>query len=340
VYFDDERSYAIDAAGRLWGWRNDTQPFGREDFSPPHGRDDVGTGLRLPPNAPTPLPGLTRVAQVSFNCALDEAGQVFEWGRGGASPTALAMPSGVSEVVCSRDVVIARLRDGRVLRARRANGLTATPAAVPAWNNARSISASPFHACVVRSDGVVECGGDAVFGALGPAAPAEPGAFVTVSLPGSARLVVARNDKSCAIGDDGAVWCWGLNVLHELGAAPSTAVFRPVTVEQLRGARSIHPHSSGMCALTSDGHVECFGANHYGQVGVSSIGVESNSAVRLELESVEGLTGGADFTCATFASAPPRCWGNAANHELGDGRRGIRENPTLIVFDSPLRPSR
>jgi alpha-tubulin suppressor-like RCC1 family protein len=337
LYFDDERSYAVDSTGRVWGWRNDTQPFGREDFAPPHARDDVGTGSVLPPNVPTILPGLERVRQVSFSCALDDSGRVFEWGTGGAAPRANALLVDVVEVACSRDVVIARLADGRVVRAARANGVTAAPVAVPAWSNARSISASAYHACVVRSDGVVECGGDGAFGALGEAMPAEPRAFVTVSLPGPARSVVARNDKSCAIGDRGDLWCWGLNVLHELGAAPSTAVFRPVLSNQLRTVRSVHPHSSGMCSLTMDGRVECFGANYFGQAGSPAVGVESNTAVSLSLEGVDGLTGGADFTCATFAAAPPRCWGLAANHELGDGRRGVSEQPTLVVFDSPAR---
>ncbi|MBI5876693.1 MAG: chromosome condensation regulator RCC1 [Chloroflexi bacterium] len=76
-----------------------------------------------------------------------------------------------------------------------------------------------------------------------------------------------------------------------------------------------------VCAIVSGGEVYCWGRNHYGQLGD---GTTLNRSRPVKVQGLNGLaamdiTAGKDHTCVRIFTGGMRCWGYAANGQLGFG---------------------
>lgn len=131
--------------------------------------------------------------------------------------------------------------------------MTISTAASGAAIQPEIISALTFHACALRTDGVVECWGGVPYNDdLGFAPPTRSAAtghhFIQVSSGGF---------HTCAVRDDGVVECWGDNSFDK---APDTRS-APVGNHYIQVAAGV----SNTCALRNDGVAECWGSNSWQQ---------------------------------------------------------------------------
>jgi alpha-tubulin suppressor-like RCC1 family protein len=119
--------------------------------------------------------------------------------------------------------------------------LTPALALKPSVTVFTQLSAGWQHACVLRSDGVVQCWGNNSDGQAPATRSAATGSFVDLS---------AAVEFSCAVRSDGVVECWGKN---DHGQAPSTRSPSTGSFVQVSGG-AVHA-----CALRNDGVAECWG---------------------------------------------------------------------------------
>lgn len=141
--------------------------------------------------------------------------------------------------------------------------------------------------------------------------------------------LTAGGGHTCALQSSGIVRCWGqaLNAangaLADIGAAAGTMPPPPLP---LGGAvRQIAAGNFHTCVIMVDGTVRCWGLNDQGQLGVGAIATIGDNAGEMP-PAITPLGGiaiqlslGASHSCALMLGGAVKCWGDAAQGQLGQG---------------------
>src|SRR5262249_29481356 len=126
-------------------------------------------------------------------------------------------------------------------------------------------------------------------------------------------------EHACALIADGTLRCWGRNNSGQLG--DGSILDRSLPVQpSITNVVAVSAGRATTCALLVDGTVHCWGDDRSGQL------CDVATANRLAPgPAVAGLTGAVEvsagnlFTCAVDSFGTPRCWGENARGQLGNG---------------------
>jgi alpha-tubulin suppressor-like RCC1 family protein len=218
--------------------------------------------------------------------------------------------------------------------------LPSTVGLVPTGGAVQSVVSrgGSFHSCALRLDGQVRCWGASgmgrlgvpgLAGAVGDNEPAD--AIASVSVGGVVTQLSTGAEHTCARLDDGSVRCWGSNASGQLGRGV------PGNIGDDEDPSSVAPVSIGAavlslttgffhtCALLEGGAVRCWGRGNNGRLGYGNtawIGL-ANAPSDVGDVDVGGvavqLVAGNAHTCALLVGGTVRCWGWAAQGQLGYG---------------------
>ena len=194
-----------------------------------------------------------------------------------------------------------------------------TPSAM-AGLDARDLSATGEHQCVVRADGAAVCFGANDHGQLGDGTTTRSSAPVVARgasgpLSGVAQ-VAAGVRHTCARLVSGDVHCWGDDSDGQLGrnGAPGSRLTASAT-PALRGAVFIAAGEAHTCAIVEGGAVRCWGRDAEGQLGDGPGPERSEVPVAVlgedgtPLRGVTSLGLGWLHSCAVGGDGSVRCWG-------------------------------
>ena len=222
---------------------------------------------------------------------------------------------------------------------------------VLAGKNINQIATSRSHTCVLTDEGQIACWGRNRRGEIGNNTNNFSLSPASVNTTGvlMGKLVTqisVGEENTCAVASGGA-YCWGANDVGQLG--DSTTVDRVVpsavfTSGGWLGGKTITKLSSGpdhSCVVIEDKSLYCWGGNSSGQltgIGEYPYAPRSLSFNFHELASVDTITTGYSFTCASSASNS-YCWGSNAYSKLGNGRSSeymqMSNEPVDIVRNIP-----
>lgn len=202
-------------------------------------------------------------------------------------------------------------------------------------------------ACVLMSDGRVQCWGDNIFGQLGVGDTAQRGSkpgqmgaalpYVDLGTGRTAKQVVAATLSACALLDTQQVKCWGHNNAGQLGlgddvqrGSDANQMGDALPVVQLgtgRTATQLAAASNDFCAILDDASVKCWGKNGSGELGLGDTLPRGLSATDMgdglspidlgpgtQARHIAGLS---DSFCAVLADGSLKCWGNNNYGQLG-----------------------
>lgn len=220
-------AWGEDGAVRCWG-----APF----FGQPGEPSTPPSDGRRPIEAPTLVPSLTDVAQMSTSvdvtsghgCALHRDGTVSCLGQNGSQ----------------------QLGDGTFTP-------RATPRRVAELGDVVQVSVAQGTSCAVRRDGRVMCWG----GVVGDLPTGVPGPVNFVEMRGivDATQVSVGGPHACARTARGSVFCWGDNDYGALGDGTLDAHNYPVEVPGLTEVIQVAVSALHSCALRADHTVWCWG---------------------------------------------------------------------------------
>ena len=283
--------------GRVWGW-------GAND------KGQLGTGETSDRAAPTTVPGLTGVVQVSagpeYSVALGADGSVWTWGSNGSGQT------GNDEAALSN-----------------------VPVTVPGLRNVKSAAAGYFHALALDTDGGVWAWGGNGNYELGDSTRRDaltPRKLTNVS---PMTAVAAGSGTSFAIDTGGKLWSWGNNgVSGQLGNGDFANVYLPAPITSVTGVfKAISARAEHALALRSDGSVWAWGFNRYGQLGDGTNSDRSTPTRVVGLSNIVAVAAGERHSLALDYNGNIWAWGQNWAGELGDGTTTDRSIP-VVVWDS------
>ncbi len=302
-------------------------------------------------------------AGVSFACARSVSGSVSCWGHdlygqvgNGAGVTDTEAPSTVSGFADARDLAVgpyhacvARLNGtvrcwGRNDAGQIGSGGTVgvdqhTSVAVTITGaSAVEVAVGRSHSCARVATGEVYCWGSDASGQLGNGAAAGSTTPQLVSGITNAMAIASGDDHACALLATREVRCWGSRGSGRLGdGMTSGSATAPVTVSSttttLTDATGIFAAGAHTCVRRASGAMSCWGANAAGQLGVGDTSQRTTPAVT-SLSPTDALYGscGAAHTCVSRATGALACWGEAGNHQLGNGSTTDRTTPTPVIY--------
>ena len=190
----------------------------------------------------TGLPPIKAVAAgAESSLALDEAGEVWAWGR---------KPGDRSASIASN----------------------ATPVKVAGLSGVIAIALGEDHALALKADGSVWAWGSNRNGKLGDGTAIDRAAPTPTLLTAGVTAVCAGGDISMALRADGTVMSWGINETGQLGSGSSSPGFRPLPAPVI-GLGNVVAIACGSTllshelALLADGTVRAWGRNGDGQLG-------------------------------------------------------------------------
>ncbi len=272
-------------------------------------RGQTGTGGSFPVLAPTPIPNLAFVTQVSagsrFSLALQAGGKVYAWGFNGHGQLG---------------------NEGEIG--------TGTPTAIENLGGVTAVAAGANHSLALLSNGTVEAWGDGESGQLGDNKTTDSEVPVAVSGLSSVKEVAAGEEHSLALLEDGTVMAWGNNEVGQLGTGNLQKHDTPVPVKGLSGVTAIAAGGSFSMALLEDGTVVTWGNNTRYQLGnkalveeeseeefeESEAGPHSETPVPVDgVSNVKAIAAGRTHALALLNDGTVEAWGDDARGELGNG---------------------
>ena len=323
-----------------------------------YGQLGNGARARLTWAVPTPVPGLSGVAEITagflHTCARMSDGTARCWGwnpygaigdgtavldpdYGVYPPTVVTGLSEVAELGVGNYHTCARINDGTVkcwggndfgqLGDNTTTGHL-TPATVPNLSNVTQFSSTWGYACARLSDATVRCWGENSYGQLGDGTTTTR--LTPTVVPGLSGVAEVRTASAhtCARLTNGTVKCWGSNYYGQLGLGVSgnhTLILTPTTVPGLTNVAGIDIGDSHSCARLTDGTVKCWGANHNYNIGDNTTTVRPSPKTVAGVAGVTSFTVGLAHTCAGLTDGTVKCWGT-------DGTGTIKKTPTLLVW--------
>ena len=269
-----ESSYALDSAGTLWVWGDDS--FGQLGIGNP------GDALMQPTPVASSLQHVTDVdASLDFAVAATNDGAIWAWGANASAQLGAAgpdrnMPHPVSapegflaiDVAAGGQTVLARSANGDVMgwganlwRQLADAGDTVDAGLAIVSTGVIAIGVGDDHIVMARADGTVQARGANWAGQLGNGwlMPA-PGLQVVAGLTGVVD-VAAGSAHSVAVTATGEAYAWGFNPMRQLllptpdvfSATPLRAMDVPLTSRAVRAkaATTILLNDPGALAVTS-----------------------------------------------------------------------------------------
>jgi len=144
--------------------------------------------------------------------------------------------------------------------------------------------------------------------------------------------IAASGDHMCARQRTGLVDCWGEGSLGQLGSGYVDSAY-PLRVSGLAHVNQLALGEFHSCALRAEGYVSCWGLNSEGELGDGSYTYYTATPSRVLLDSVDSITAGTRWTCATTNDRVANnafCWGGNTEGELGDGTTTERRLPNQV----------
>lgn len=203
---------------------------------------------------------------------------------------------------------------------------------------ARAIAAGGDHTCAILDDDALVCWGANESGQLGQGSIAHLGDNEPVSgiaaVPIGGVLAVALGDAhTCAITTAAQLVCFGNGGNGRLGTNATdnrgdtvgeVAALPAIDFGASRSVRAVAAGGSHTCALLDDATVRCFGNGGNGRLGTGDSNNRGDDAGEMTTLSAVPLSGGAlgvfagaTHTCALLSDATLRCFGNAADGQIG-----------------------
>lgn len=131
--------------------------------------------------------------------------------------------------------------------------------------NLTQLSVGFDHCCGISAEGVLQCWGSSLYGALGNGKNEnKPGFF---QLPGSDWTYVSADDGvTCAIKKDSSLWCWGDNEYNSVNSSKGKVVLKPSQVPGKWKSVSV----GGGYVLAIDTSGKAFGWGLYESIGTDA----------------------------------------------------------------------
>jgi alpha-tubulin suppressor-like RCC1 family protein len=196
--------------------------------------------------------------------------------------------------------------------------------------------------CAIKDDSSVWCFGSNETGSLGngPIGGQLVDSFVPVAvtkMASTSQLAVA-DESACARKNDSTVYCWGYNGAGSIGRAdlcnatdgcPDQAV--PVRTTTATAVSS--GGGSFVTCVLQGRTLQCWGQNDVGQTGTGSTEAAVLTPTNAYLTSVDQVTTGATFACATTIDNVLWCWGSNSQGQLGNDAPGVdAPTPVRVAF--------
>jgi alpha-tubulin suppressor-like RCC1 family protein len=283
---------AVIAGGRAfcWGDNNDGQ---------------LGNGTAMQSFVPTEvqLGGIAAITLArrtdgagAHACALLESGEVACWGRNGFGQLGLGT-TGASQPIAT---------------------------VIPSLAGALQIATGRYHTCASTDAGLF-CWGRNDRGQVGQ--PQGNNVPSPVQVLPAASAIALGTDFTCAVLGSGTVSCWGANDRNQLGDGSGQDSATPIPVVGPMGITAVAAGRDFACAQAGADMVWCWGDNQDGQLALGNNQgprpptpvpmLTQIVALSLGVQAGGSTTGG--HACATRADGIPRCWGQNAAGQLGNG---------------------
>lgn len=200
------------------------------------------------------------------------------------------------------------------------------PAVVPNLV-ATSLSISFDSSCAITSTGA-SCWGANRGGQFGLGNESVQTRPVALPLTGPVLAIGMGSTHGCASTASGLA-CVGQNADGQLGIGTSlpSLAFRPVLLPAK--ALEIHAGSRHTCVRDEAKRAWCWGHNQENKLGYGGPGLWSPALA--QLDHVEQLSVGTDYTCALESSGAVRCTGFNGWGGLGNGLRTTQKAPRLVA---------
>ena len=217
---------------------------------------------------------------------------------------------------------------------------------------ATDIASGGNHNCAIIDDGAVVCWGNNQYGQLGYGNTANvgndetPASVGAIDLGDDAVSLSLGWQHSCALTDQQTVRCWGRASSGQLGYGDTTQIgdtepaSTPGTVDVGDAVIEVSAGRSFTCARLVSGGVLCWGDNLDGQLGqgnTTRLGDDEvpSAAPPISLGNtpVADVSAGGYHACALYDDQTMRCWGRAAQGQLGQGdlaKIGDNELPSEV----------
>jgi alpha-tubulin suppressor-like RCC1 family protein len=140
------------------------------------------------------------------------------------------------------------------------------------------------HTCALRSNGLIACWGNNVWGQLGDNSTTTRRSPVTVAIISTATEISSGYQHMCARLADQQAMCWGYGPSGQLGNNGTFNADRPYTVFRISNAVSISAGGQHSCASLATGAVQCWGRNHFGQLSNEAIDRTSSRPVSASVD--------------------------------------------------------
>jgi uncharacterized repeat protein (TIGR01451 family) len=229
---------------------------------------------------------------------------------------------------------------------------------VPGITDARSVSVSSTHICVLRPAGKAMCWGQNTFAQLGTGSSSGPNMAPQVVAPSTLfiRAIKAGDGFTCILEGPSTVraMCWGFNGAGTLAnllrtGSTATSVTVPTTVigtpANLRELAVTDSASGGRHMCVTHGtlrQITCWGENGNAQIGVAIAPIRPPTTGPRSVATATTVTSGFDAsngkTCAitgtgtTAFNAKVECWGSRAlGAQLGDGSTTPPTTPVPVT---------
>lgn len=327
---------AIDVNGAVKCWGDNT--YGQ-----------LGDGTQIHRAEPVQVVGFGYGAKAialgnEHSCAIDAAGGVKCWGRGGYLGADSFSNSAIPVDVVGHKTGVAAIRAGAggTCAIKEMGNLScwspinagptpSLPSAPYGFGGVKDVAVGAEKACAIDLGGAVWCF----------ALPAGKG-IATAGIASGAKSIAGGGATTCVIVDGGELKCWGENKFGQLGlgnASPSPTT-TPTTVPGFgAGTYAVAVGDSGghVCAINSAGKLFCWGRNYLGQLG-DGLQVDKSSPTQ-----VVGSGGGTakvqvgpNSTCSVGANGEIKCWGSNLLGKLGRGGIAFALPEQVVGLGAPI----
>lgn len=160
-------------------------------------------------------------------------------------------------------------------------------------------------------------------------------------VPDPVIQIAAHAEHTCALRRSGTILCWGKNTYGQLGDGRRQDNPRVSKVIGVADAMRVEVGKDFSCALRRNGTVVCWGNNEDGQLGDGKGDKPGALSLRpvgvRQLQRVRQIALGDYHGCALEERGVLKCWGNAANGQLGSDQRRAFPLPIGIERLSEVR---
>jgi hypothetical protein len=295
-------TFAIDAAGVLWGWGSNF------DFQLTND----------PPATAYAQPIRVQVAdQLRFQaigtgnntiCGITTDGAMYCWGRPNMITTGTPTPP------CPEGFTLCGVPPTRI-------------GSATDWVE---VAVGHDHACALNASGQIACWGMGARGQLGntttPMCNDYNGASMrclATPTPVSSPVVFTKLSSTfqqvCAIGATNTLYCWGAQSASTQFESPTAMGSGYVDV-------SVRDGNAGYCAVLTNGSVSCNGLFGAGTTPITTLPGP-----------MVGVAMALDHACAWNAEGSAWCFGDKTFGQLGDGTHGFLFGPTAFQVSAPFR---